>query len=155
MDKLHFTTRIDAPVHTVWTTMLDQSTYREWTRLFHDGSHFVGSWNPGQVIRFLAPGDDGTLRGLVARVVDLRPDELISLEYLGEVSGGINDTTSAHAQRFAGAHEDYSFRESDGVTTLVVEVDTDEEFTAMFAAQWPRALARLTELAEERASTAD
>ena len=155
MDRLHFTTRIDAPVHTVWTTMLDESTYREWTRLFHDGSHFIGSWNLGRVIRFLAPGDDGTRSGLVARVVANRPDEFISLEYLGAVSGGIDDTTSAHARRFAGSHEDYSFSESDGVTTLVVEVDTDEEFTAMFAAQWPRALARLTELAEERASTAD
>ena len=155
MDKLHFTTRIDAPVHTVWRTMLDQSTYREWTRPFHDGSHYVGSWELGRAIRFLAPGDDGTLSGLVATVVQNRPEEFISLEYRGEVSGGIDDTTSAHARRFAGAHEDYSFSEADGVTTLVVEVDTDEAFTAMFAAQWPRALARLTELAEERASAAD
>ncbi|TFC91541.1 SRPBCC domain-containing protein [Cryobacterium sinapicolor] len=155
MDKLHFTIRVDAPVHTVWTTMLDESTYRDWTRTFHEGSHYVGSWAQGGLIRFLAPDQNGSHSGLVATVIENRRDEFISLEIRGEVSRGIDDTTSAHARRFAGAHEDYSFSESDGVTTLVVEVDTDEEFTAMFAADWPRALARLAELAEERASTAD
>ena len=154
MDKLHFTIRVDAPVHTVWSTMLDESTYREWTRAFREGSHYVGSWAEGSTIRFLSPQGGGSA-GLLATVVENRPDEFISLEIRGEVSNGIDDTTSAHARRFAGAHEDYSFSESDGVTTLVVEVDTDEEFTAMFAADWPRALARLAELAEERASTAD
>ena len=155
MDKLHFTIRVDAPVHTVWSTMLDESTYRDWTRVFREGSHYVGSWAAGSTIRFLAPGENGSQSGLVATVVENRPDEFISLVIRGAVSGGLDDTTSAHARRFAGAHEDYSFSESDGATTLVVDVDTDEEFTAMFAAQWPRALARLTELAEERAATAD
>jgi uncharacterized protein YndB with AHSA1/START domain len=155
MEKLHFTIRIDAPVHTVWNTMLDESTYREWTSALHEGSHYVGSWEEGSEIRFLAPNEGGSVRGLVATVARNRPDEFISLEIRGEVSDGIDDTTSAHARRFAGAHEDYSFSESDGVTTLAVEVDTDEEFTAMFAADWPRALARLADLAEERASTAD
>ena len=155
MDKLHFTIRIDAPVHTVWRTMLDESTYRDWTRAFREGSHYIGSWAEGGEIRFLAPGEDGSHSGLLGMVVENRPDEFISLEIRGEVSNGIDDTTSAHARRFAGAHEDYSFSESDGVTTLVVEVDTVEEFAAMFAADWPRALARLAELAEERASTAD
>ena len=155
MEQLHFTIRIDAPVHTVWSTMLDASTYRDWTRAFHEGSHYVGSWAEGSTIRFLAPGEDASHSGLVATVVENRLDEFISLEIHGAVSRGIDDTTSAHARRFAGAHEDYSFSESDGVTTLVVTVDTDEEFTAMFAADWPRALARLAELAEERAATAD
>lgn len=155
MEKLHFMIQINAPAHTVWNTMLDDSTYRDWTRAFREGSHYVGSWAEGSMVRFLAPDESGSHSGMVASVVTSRPDEFISLEIHGEVSRGIDATTSAHARRFAGAHEDYSFSESDGVTTLVVEVDTDEEFSAMFAADWPRALARLAELAEERASTAD
>ena len=151
MDKLRYSVEVNAPVHAVWTTMLDDTTYREWTSAFHEGSYFEGSWELGSTIRFLGPNDDGSLGGMIAKVVENRPNEYISLEYLGETVGGVDDTTSEAALRLAGAHENYSFRESDGVTTVEVELDSDDQFTAMFNQMWPPALAKLKEIAEAAA----
>ena len=148
MDKLHYSVEVNAPVHTVWTAMLDDATYREWASAFHDGSYYEGSWDLGSTIRFLGPNDDGSVGGMIAKVVENRPDEFLSLEYSGEVVGGVDDTTSEAAQRLVGAHENYSFRELDGVTTVTVDLDSDDEFTAMFNDMWPPALAKLKEVAE-------
>jgi uncharacterized protein YndB with AHSA1/START domain len=148
MEKLHYSVQIDAPVHTVWSAMLDDTTYREWTGGFHEGSHYEGSWEKGSTIRFLGPDDDGSLGGMIAKVVENRPYEFVSLEYVGQVAGGVDDTTSDLARRFIGGHEDYSFSEAGGATTLKVELDSDEEFSGMFNDSWPKALAKLKEIAE-------
>lgn len=43
MEKLNYTVNINAPVQTVWATMLDDATYREWTGEFYEGSYFEGT----------------------------------------------------------------------------------------------------------------
>lgn len=148
MEKLHFTVRIDAPVHTVWSTMLGDATYREWTSAFQEDSYYEGSWDLGTEIRFLGPSEDGSLGGMIATVVEKRPDEFVSLEYVGQVVEGVDDTTSDQAKRIIGAHENYSFSETGGVTVVEVDVDTEEDFAAMLGEAWPIALAKLKEVAE-------
>lgn len=148
MEKLHYSIKITAPVHTVWTTMLDDATYREWTSVFNLGSHYEGSWDLGSEIRFLGPDEDGSISGMIGKVIENRPDELVTVEYFGEISKGV-ERTGDEAQ-FFGAHESYSFSESGGVTTVEVDVDAEEEYTSMFNELWPPALARLKELAEAR-----
>jgi uncharacterized protein YndB with AHSA1/START domain len=150
MEKLRYTIAISAPVHTVWTRMLDDRGYREWTSAFQRGSHFAGSWEPGSIIRFLAPGDGGSMSGMIATVVENRPDEFVSIEYRGQVVDGVDDTTSDLARRLAGAHENYSFDESGGTTTVTVETDSDDEFAEMFEDAWPKALAALKVVSERR-----
>jgi uncharacterized protein YndB with AHSA1/START domain len=148
MDKLRFTVDITAPVDHVWDSMLDPDTYREWTHSFHEGSHYTGGWNTGDEIRFLGPDDDGRMGGMIARVVENRPAEFVSLEYTGQIIDGVDDFTSAEAKELIGAHEDYSFSEHDGVTTVDIAVDSDEKFSEMFQEAWPVALAKLGEIAE-------
>lgn len=147
MEKLRFTARISAPVHHVWTSMLDDAPYREWTRAFGD-SYYEGGWENGQRIRFLGRSDDGTVNGLFGRVVESRPDEYVCVEYDGQVLAGVDDTTSAAARLFAGARESYAFSESGGVTTVEVELDIDDSMADMLTDAWPRALDRLKEIAE-------
>jgi uncharacterized protein YndB with AHSA1/START domain len=147
MEKLHFTTQINAPAHTVWTTMFDDATYRQWTSAFNEaGSSFEGSWDLGSEIRFLGPDEDGDPGGMIAEVVENRPDEVMTLEYLGEIIKGVEHT--GEQDRFVGGRESYSFSESGGITTLAVDLDSEEEFTEMFTEMWPRALATLKALAE-------
>lgn len=55
MPKLHFSILINTPREKVWEVMFDDKTYREWTSVFMPGSHFVGSWEKGSSIKFLAP----------------------------------------------------------------------------------------------------
>ena len=149
MRKLQYTVAIFAPVHRVWTTMLGEDTYRQWTIGFNEGSYFTGSWETGSEIRFLGPDEDGQLGGLIGRIVENRPDEFVSIEYLGWVENGVDDSESDIAQTFAGMHENYTFHEVDGVTRVDVELDSEEEYAEMFDVEWPKALQRLKELAEQ------
>jgi len=148
MKKLHFVTEIHAPAHTVWTTLLDDATYREWTSPFNDGSYFEGSWDEGETIRFLAPDDDGTISGLIGRIIATIPDEFIAIEYLGQVAHGVDDTSSESIEQLIGSHESYTLSESGGVTTLEVEGDLEDDYIDMFRGMWPTALSALKEIAE-------
>jgi uncharacterized protein YndB with AHSA1/START domain len=148
MEKLHFTVQIEAPVHTVWTTMLNDDTYREWSSAFNEGSYFEGSWDLGSEIRFLGPEEDGSLSGMIGTVIENRPGELVTVEYFGDIMKGVERT--GDEALFHGAQECYTFGESGGVTTVEVAIDTEEEYASMFDELWPAALARLKQLAEAR-----
>ncbi|MGH7458652.1 MAG: SRPBCC family protein [Longimicrobiaceae bacterium] len=145
MNTLRFTTTINAPKERVWSAMLDDKTYREWTSAFSDGSYYEGGWKEGSKILFLSPGGNG----MSARIAENRPYEFISIEVVGFVQNGAEDTASEGARAMAGAHENYTFSESDGVTTVEVDTDTSEEYRAMFEESWPKALKKLKELCEQ------
>ena len=146
MTKLTFSTTINAPKELVWRTMLQDETYRKWTTAFQEGSYAVTDWKPDSKALFLAP--DGS--GMVSRVAEHRPNEFLSLEHLGVVKNGVEDTTSAEVKKWAGARENYTLRENSGSVTLTIEMDTADSYTQYFEETWPKALAALKELAESR-----
>jgi uncharacterized protein YndB with AHSA1/START domain len=148
MERLRFSVEIDAPRGKVWDTMLGDATYRIWTAEFMPGSYYVGDWEQGSKILFLAPGERGET-GIVSRIRVNRPYEHISIEHLGMVEDGREDTSSEAATAWAGALENYTFRDVDGKTEVQVEMDSDEDMKAMFEETWPKALQRLKELAEQ------
>ncbi len=150
MNKLHFSITINAPKEKVWNTMLDDATYRVWTEAFAAGSHYVGDWSKGSKILFLGPDPTtGKMGGMVSRIKENRLHEYISIEHLGMVNDGKEDTSSEAVKAWAGAYENYTFKKVDGGTEVLVDTDTTEEFTEMFQSAWPKALQKLKELAEK------
>lgn len=149
MSKLNFSILIDAPISKVWDIMLQDKTYRIWTEEFAAGSHYVGNWNQGSKILFLGPTEDGKLAGMVSRIKENKLHKYISIEHLGEVYDGVEDTTSDRVKVWAGALENYTFVNKDGKTELVVDLDINEEFKEMFEGTWPKALQKLKSLCEE------
>lgn len=149
MQNLTFTIEINAPKQKVWEIMLADETYREWTASFHEGSYYEGSWDKGSKILFLAE-EDGKTSGMISHIVENKPYEYVSIEHLGEVVDGVEDTTSEGVQQWAGAHENYAFNEVDGVTTLtvVLEGNIHEDMMKMFEGMWPDALKKLKEIVE-------
>ncbi len=107
MIKLHFTIDINAPKEKVWDTMLSDKTYRKWTEIFNPdgGSYFEGNWDEGSKIRFIGPDENGKLGGMSSRITVNKPYEYISIEHLGEIADGVEDTTSEKVKAWAGAHE--------------------------------------------------
>ena len=85
---------------------------------------------------------------MVSRIAKCRPYEFVSIEHLGIVNDGVEDTTSDEARKWAPAYENYTFTEKDGMTELVVDSDTDEEQAAEFGKMWQVGLQRLKEIAE-------
>ena len=149
METLHFSITIGATKEKVWNTMLGEDSYREWTSAFIPGSHYVGDWNEGSKILFLGPGEAGEIGGMVSRIKENRPYEFISIEHLGFVQDGKEDTSSEEAKSWAGALENYTFKETDGSTEVLVDMDTTEAFKEMFLDGWTKALQKLKELAEK------
>jgi hypothetical protein len=141
---LQFSTTISARRPRVWDVMLGPETYKEWTTPFCAGSHYVGSWDQGAKIRFLAPSGDG----MTAEIAENRLHEFISIRHLGEVAGGVDDTTSDRVRAWAPAYENYAFVDSPAGTEVRVSVDVTPEYEAAMNDMFPKALAKLKALCE-------
>jgi uncharacterized protein YndB with AHSA1/START domain len=149
MQKLHFSILIKAPKEKVWHAMFDDKSYREWTTAFNPGSYYKGDWGKGSKILFLGPDPKtGKEGGMVSRIAENRSYEYISIEHLGIVTDGVEDTTSEAARKWAPAFENYTLKETDGQTEVLVEMDTEDEHAEMFNKMWPAALNKLKEIAE-------
>jgi hypothetical protein len=107
----------------------------------------VTDWKPDSKALFLGP--DGS--GMVSRVAEHRPNEFLSLEHLGVVKEGVEDTESEEVRKWAGARENYTLTEERGNVNLRVDMDATEEHKRFFEEVWPKALATLKDLSERRA----
>lgn len=150
MHTLHFSIHIDAPQEKVWNTMLEDATYRQWTKPFNPGSYYEGTWEEGSEIKFLGSDENGNPEagGMYSMIRESRPYEYVSIEHLGMIVNGVVDTTSDEVKKWTPAFENYSFTEKDGGTDLSVAVDVADEFKEDFNEMWPRALDILKALAE-------
>ncbi len=140
MKKLNYTITIQAPRKLVWETMLAPDTFRQWTLAFCEGSYYEGSWEEGSEIKFLSPSGEG----MQAVIAENRHLEFISILHKACI-------TAAGIEVFPEpAFENYTFRDSGNATELLVEVDTDEKYEAMFSEMWPQSLSLLKKLCEEK-----
>jgi uncharacterized protein YndB with AHSA1/START domain len=150
MQKIHFSIIINAPREKVWDIVLGEASYSKWASAFSPGSYFKGSWDEGSKILFLGPNPDGTGEGgMVSRIKENRLYEFVSIEHLGTISNGVEDTTSEDAKKWVTSYENYAFVDKDGGTEVFVEMNTLDEYKTMFEEMWPRALTALKELAEK------
>lgn len=147
-DFFHFEITIDAPVSHVFKTMISDKTYREWTKVFHPGSYFKGTWEKGSKILFLGPDKEGNEGGLVSRIAENIPNQYISLEHLGMVTHGKEVTTGPEVEAFAGWTENYSFYDLGEKTLLKIDMEGSEAYRDSFEVSWPKALKILKDLCE-------
>ena len=144
MEKINFKTVINASPEKVWKVLWTDDTYRKWTSAFSEGSYAETDWKKGSKVLFL----DGKGRGMVSRIADNKPNEYMSIEHLGEVTGGVEDTTSEKVKEWAGAHENYTLKKVNGKTELTIDMDITEDFKEMFSKMWPVALDNVKRLSE-------
>ncbi|MGF1662408.1 MAG: SRPBCC domain-containing protein [Kineosporiaceae bacterium] len=137
---------VDAARERVWEVLTGDTTYRQWTAEFAEGSYAETDWQEGSTVRFLGP--DGT--GLVGRVAASRRPEFLDVEYTGIVGDGSEDTASEHARSWAGTHETYRLADSGGGTHLAISAPMEDAYYDDMVQAWDRALTRVKELAEER-----
>ena len=146
MEKQEYRITIDAPKEKVWKTLWEIDSYRSWSSVFAEGSTVdTENWKKGSKVLF----HDGSGSGMVSRVDENIPNRYMSFKHLGEVKDGVEDTTSEKVKDWAGATENYTLNENDGKTEVVVDMDFNEEFAAMFKDLWPKALKKIKELAEK------
>ncbi len=152
MQTLHFTAFINAPREKVWHAMLDDKTYREWTKPFNAGSFYEGSWEQGSKILFKGTNEKGEVEGgMVSRIAESRKPEFVSIEHMGVIIDGKEVTDDPQYKDWAGARENYTFAEKDGGTKLTVDLDTVDEMAEEMGGMWEKALVVLKGLAEQSA----
>ncbi|KAK6021542.1 hypothetical protein OSTOST_12784 [Ostertagia ostertagi] len=144
MEKLQFNIDINATPEKVWKTLWTDDTYRKWTAAFMEGSLAETDWQKGSKALFL----DGKGNGMVARIADNKPNEFMSIQHLGEIKNGVEDTTSEKVKSWAGAFENYTLKKKGDNTELVIDMDISPEFKDMFEKIWPVALNNIKNLSE-------
>lgn len=152
MEKLQFKVNINAPAAKVYELMLGinhKSTYEEWTALFNPTSTYEGSWNKGSKILFLGVDENGQQGGMVSRIVENIPNQFVSIQHYGLLNAGQEITEGPDVEKWANGLENYTFEENNGTTTVIVDLDTTEDFLDYMNQSYPKALDKLKELCEK------
>lgn len=152
MKRLNFKIDIQAPAEKVFRTMLgldDISTYEAWTSMFNPTSSYEGKWNKGSKIYFTGI-HEGKKGGMIAEIAESIPNQFISIRHYGILDGEEEITSGPQVEAWSGGLENYHFEHSNGITTVNIEVDTDEEYIDFFEKVWPDALRKLKEICENK-----
>jgi len=144
MERKSFSISVNASREKIWDILWSDSSYRQWTSVFAEGSRAETDWKKGSKVLF----HDGKGDGMVSTIIENIPNEFMSIKHLGEVKKGIEDTTSEKVKQWAGAMENYTLKEINGKTELNVDMDIAEEYKDYFLTTWPKALEKIKELAE-------
>ena len=140
INRLKFSIDIKADKARIWETLWDDSSYRDWTSVFFEGSYAVANnWDEGSKVHFLAPGQNG-IYSLIEKHV---PNELISFKHIGNVVEGKEQPVDDETKKWTGATERYALTEEKGVNTLTVEIDVMDEHLEFMTDSFPKALEKI------------
>lgn len=153
MKNLQFKVEINAPVNKIYDFMLgikSKSTYEEWTSLFNPTSTYEGSWDKGAKILFIGVDEKGEKGGMVSRIAENIPNRFVSIQHYGLIKADNEITAGPEVEKWANGSENYTFEESNGITTITVDLDTTEDFLEYMNQTYPKALIKLKELCEKQ-----
>lgn len=142
--QLQLSINIKADKKRIWEVLLNDETYRQWTKPFSESSYFEGDWQEGSKIYFKS----GDGNGLVSRVIYHKPYESLSLEHLGEIKGGVEDLESEAVKSWQGFQESYFLTEENGIAKFSIAQDITEKEAEWMKSAWEKALIKLKEIAE-------
>jgi uncharacterized protein YndB with AHSA1/START domain len=145
MKKLNFKIKINAPAKKVWQVLWNDSTYRQWTSAFMEGSYAVSDWKEGSKILFLGPGGGG----MYSIIAENKPNQYMAFKHLGEVKNFAEQPDTDESKSWSGSMETYSLKEENEMTTLETTLDATEQFQEYFQTTFPKAMALLKQLAEQ------
>ncbi|WP_207533421.1 SRPBCC family protein [Desertivirga arenae] len=144
VESIKRTLTLNAPKEKVWEVLTKDEYTREWYKEFSEGSHAKSDWREGSKITF----QDLSGQGIIGVITVLQPHEHLEFRYNGILNKGVEDFESEEAVAVKGFKELYLIKETDGVCTLKIESDMNEEYVQMMEEAWDRALKVLKTLAE-------
>lgn len=116
--------------------------------MFNPTSNFEGNWIKGNKILFTCTNHEGKREGMVGVVKEISPNHYVSIQYTGLLDGEKEIFEGKELEQWAGAFENYSFKESNGFTEVTVDMDVNEEMHDYFEQTYPKALEKLKEICE-------
>jgi hypothetical protein len=85
---------------------------------------------------------------MTSEIEEQQPAKFISIRHYRFLDGDTEITVGEQVEKWAGGHENYSFQENNGITTVTVDMDTIDEYLIYFKTTYPTALDQLKEIAE-------
>jgi hypothetical protein len=140
MTTMNFSVNINAPKEVVWEKLWNDTSYRQWTSVFMEGSYAESDWQEGSQIKFLTPSG----AGMYSVIEKMEPNRVMTFKHLGEIKGGKEEPKD-----WGAARESYELLPTNSGTELQVRLDTTEDFQAYFADVFPKALDKVRELSEQ------
>lgn len=145
MKKIQFSTSINAPKEKVWQVLWNDDTYQKWTSVFSEGSKAVTDWKEGSKIHFLDAKNDG-MYSMIDKCVE---NEVMNFKHIGVIKDGVEQPLDDATKSWSGSAENYGLTETNGITTLNVEMDIITDYQDYFNKTFPLALDLVKKLAEE------
>jgi hypothetical protein len=127
----------------------NKSTYEQWTALFNPTSTYEGSWEKGSKILFIGVDEKGEKGGMVSRIAENTPNQFVSIQHYGLLKADEEITEGPEVEKWANGMENYTFEESNGAVTVIVDLlNIPEEFIDYMNDAYPKALEKLKEICE-------
>ena len=142
MKRMTFTVTINAPKETVWNTLWDDATFRDWAGMIDEGTYMKGVLKEGSEVQFISSLNG---YGVTSLVEKLSPNEFVSFRQMNDT---IEYGEHEREKEWTGGIESYSLVEEDGITTLTNETDVPPGLEEIFETRLPKALKRIKKLAE-------
>jgi hypothetical protein len=152
MKKIQFSICITTPANKVYDTMLgisNKSTYELWTAAFNPTSTYEGSWDKGNKILFIGVDGTGEKGGMISKIVENIPNQFVSIQHYGLLKAEKEITVGPEVEKWANGHENYTFVEKNGTTTITVDLAVTEDFLDYMNETYPKALDKLKEICEK------
>ena len=145
MKALEFSIDIHASSAKVWHVLFSKFHYPKWTEVFCEGSYAISDWKEGSKIEFMAPNGNG----VHGRIKTNEAHKHMVFEHLGEIKDYMEMPASEEVESWTGALEQYHLSEANGVTTLVVNMDSLESNAPYFEVKFPEGLERVKQMSEQ------
>ena len=142
MRTLEFSITINAPRTRVWQVLWQDETLRQWAGIIDPGTHMVGELKQGEEIQFIS----GNGYGVTSLVEAVMPNEKLVLRHKADTAGG---GTQTRDDQWSGGAESYDLTENEGLTTVTTRFDVPPELEDYFNDTYPKALAKVQQLAED------
>lgn len=152
MQKLQFKKEVNSSPQKLYETMLglnNKATYEYWTATFNPTSTYEGSWTKGSKILFVGLDKNGKKGGMVSEVTENLPARLVWIWHYGFLDGDSEITNGEQVEKWSSGQEIYRFEENKGSTTIIVELDTIDDYLDYFNNTYPKALDKLKEICEK------
>lgn len=142
MNEMQFQTEIHAPKEKVWDTLWQDETLRQWADIIDPGTYMKGELKEGNQVEFIS----GNGYGVTSLVEKLTPNEFLLLRHSADTQ---DEGKRERKNEWTGGTESYKLVENNGITVLTIVFDVPPEQEEYFNDAYPKALARVKQLAEQ------
>lgn len=143
MKHLQFSIQVFASKERVWQILWNDRTFRDWASIIDEGTYMKGAIEEGNEVQFISSVNG---YGVTSLVEKLDPNQFVLFRHAADTKeSGLKE----RKKEWTGGAESYSLNETNGVTTLTVEIEVPQEQEGTFAVRLPKALERIKILAEQ------